>query len=101
MPLHSGMSTTSFSFWGSKILLQGQNNGKRKIHLVKIWPVSINISTLNVSYICILEYCNGNLDKDGAIDGLKVLSAIVFQFFSLPTLYNSQPSSSNIVQWCV
>lgn len=83
MPLQSGISTTSFSFQGSKILLQGKNNSKRKIHLVKIWQVDINISTLNVSYICILQQWNDNLDKYGAIDRLKVLSAIVFQFFSL------------------
>lgn len=66
-----------------------------------MWLVSINIPPLNVSQICILEQCNGNLDKYEAIDGLKVLCAIVFQFISLLTLYKGQPSSSNIVQWCV
>ena len=63
--------------------------------------VSINILAVCIIQICILGEHAGNLDKYGVFDGLKVLSTIVFQFISLLTLYKGQPSSSNIVQWCV
>lgn len=61
----------------------------------------INIPVMYTIQICIWAERAGNLDKYGEFDGLTVLSTIVFQFISLLTLYKVQPSSSNIVQWCV
>lgn len=52
--------------------------------------VSINILAVCIIQICILEECASNLDKCGVLDGLKVLSTIVFQFISLLTLYKGQ-----------